>query len=111
MNFIKIAAAAAFVALGASVAIAQTATTPSTPVAPKAPAASTPAPTAPAGTAMAPKKAGQKQATTPEGQACSAEADAKNLHGKDRTKFRNKCIKDMKAAAKGTATTAPAKKN
>jgi hypothetical protein len=37
---------------------------------------------------------------TPEGQACSAEADAKNLHGKERKKFRAACMKGKGATAK-----------
>ena len=97
MNFLKIAATALTVAFGATVAVAQT-TTPAAPTTPKAPAASTPAPTAPAATTAAPKK-GTKTATTPEGQACSAEADAKGLHGKPRKSFRAKCIKEKMAAA------------
>ena len=116
MNFIKLVAVAAIIACGTTAAFAQaTAPAPSTaPVAPKAPAAMTPPPAAPSA-ATAPKAANpaQKTATTPEGQACSAEADAKNLHGKERSKFRSKCVRAAKAAAaKGAApVTAPAKKN
>ena len=49
-----------------------------------------------------------KAASTPEGIECSAQADAQNKHGKDRVKFRKKCISDLKKAAKGPAA-APAK--
>ena len=109
MNFVKMTAAAAVLALGATVAMAQTATTPSAPVAPKPPvAATTPPPSATAAPAAA--KKGAKQATTPEGIACSAEADAKGLHGKERTKFRNACKKDKLKAAGGKAPVAAAKK-
>ncbi len=105
MTFMKLTAAALSLALGASVAMAQTATTPAAPVAPKPPVAATaPAPTAPAAAATAAKK-GAKQAMTEEGKACSAEADAKNIHGKERKKFRAACMKGKTAAA------APAKKN
>jgi hypothetical protein len=110
MSFLKLTAAALTIAFGSTVAMAQTATTP---VAPKAPTATAPAPAAPAAaaTTTAPKKAGQKAASTPEGIACSAEADAKNLHGKERTKFRRACIKGKLAAEGKSATKAPAKKN
>lgn len=101
MTITKIVGAAVIATFTVTAAIAQTAPA-TTPVAPKAPVvATTPAPTATT-TTTAPK-AGQKKATTPEGQACSAEADAKNLHGKDRVKFRAKCIKDMKAKAGAAA--------
>ena len=54
------------------------------------------------------KSAGaRKQALTPEGQACSAEADTQNLHGASRVKFRKKCIADKRKAA---GAPAPAKK-
>jgi len=93
MTLVKIAVTAVALAFGAGVAMAQTATPPA-PVAPKAPAAATTA-------APAPKKgAALKKAQTPEAQACSAEADAKNLHGKPRRTFRAKCIKEKMAAAK-----------
>jgi hypothetical protein len=104
MNFVKLTAAALSLALGVSVAMAQTATTPTAPVAPKAPVAATaPAPTAgaPAAATTAAKKGpALKKSTTPEGQACSADADAKNLHGKERKKFRAACMKEKTAAAK-----------
>ncbi len=101
MKFVKLTAAALSIAFGATVAMAQTATTPAAPVAPKAPvAATTPAPTVTAPAATAAKKGAQKQAKTPEGQACSADADAKNLHGKERKKFRAACMKEKTAAAK-----------
>ena len=58
---------------------------------------------APAATVAKPaaKVAGvPKTATTPEGVECSKQADAKNLHGKERVKFRAKCKSDLKKAAK-----------
>jgi hypothetical protein len=50
--------------------------------------AQTPAPTQPATTTAV----GRKPAT-PESKACSAQADAKGLHGKDRQTFRRACLK------------------
>lgn len=50
---------------------------------------------------------------SPESIACSKEADAKNLHGNERKKFRADCKKKMKAGEKveaPKATTAPAPK-
>ena len=93
MNFVKCAAVAVAFAFAATAAVAQT--TPTAPVAPKAPAATTPAPTAPTATT----NPAQKKAMTPEAQACSTEADAKNLHGKERVKFRKACIKAKMAPA------------
>lgn len=63
-----------------------------------APAAKAPAVKAPAGAPAA--KPGRKVATTPWGKECSAEADAQNLKGKERQKFRRKCVSQKKAAAK-----------
>jgi psiF repeat len=100
-------AATVALVIGSVAAIAQTApAAPAAPVAPKAaaPAATAPAPAA-AATAAKPAAANLKKASTPEGQACSADADAKNLHGKERKKFRAACMKGKTAAA------APAKKN
>ena len=97
MNFIKIAAAALTIALGTTVAMAQ-APAPAAPVAPKAPAATVPAPTAPTAAVTA-KKSNLKTSKTPEGQACSAEADAKGLHGKPRKAFRAKCMKEKAPVA------------
>lgn len=89
--------------LSAGVALAQAPAAPAaTAPAAKAPAAA-PAAKAPAKTVGVPKKA-----TTPEGEKCSAEADAKNLHGKERVKFRKKCISDIKKAAKAAAAAAKA---
>jgi hypothetical protein len=51
--------------------------------------------------AAAPAASGAK-AKSPESQACSAQADAKGLHGSDREKFRADCLK---GAAPATATT------
>ena len=41
-----------------------------------------------------------KVATTEIGKQCSAEADAKGLHGKERQKFRRACAKAAKSKAK-----------
>lgn len=72
--------------------------------APQAPPAATPKP------AAAAPKTGQKKASTPEGIECSNQADAKNLHGKERRKFRAKCISDLKKA-KAPPKAEPAKKS
>jgi hypothetical protein len=61
--------------------------------------AQTPATPAPAAKAAPAEKKAEKP-RTPESIACSAEADAKNLHGKkDRGPFMRQCKKDAKAAA------------
>jgi psiF repeat len=75
-----------------------------------APAAKSAAPTAaPAPTAAAPSTApaakGKKVAAlakprSPESIACSADADAKNIHGKPRGAFMKKCNADAKKLAK-----------
>lgn len=75
-----------------------------TPAKPAAkPAMAAPAPTtAPAMAAETPKAKKTKTASTgsvgrkpmtPESKACSAQADTKGLHGKDREKFRRECLK------------------
>jgi hypothetical protein len=96
-----IAATVALV-VGSAAALAQTApAAPAAPAAPKAPVAGV---AAPAATAAKPavKAAGSnlKKAQTPESAACSADADAKNLHGKERKKFRAACMKTKKVEAK-----------
>jgi hypothetical protein len=93
----KLSIGAAALILSASLAVAQT---PPPAAAPKAAAA--PAKAAPA------VKGVPKKASTPEGIACSAQADEKKLHGKERKSFRAKCIRDLKKAAKATPA---AKKN
>lgn len=101
----KLALSAAALVLSAGLALAQTAAP--APSAPTAPAA-TPAPDAAAKAPSAkkgPPVANQKKPTTPEGIECTAQADAKNLHGKERQAFRRKCVAEIKKA-KG----APAKK-
>ena len=106
MNFIKIAATALTLALGATVAIAQ-APAPAAPVAPKAPVAATPPPAAP-GAATAVKKAPPVKGAprSAESLACSAELDAKNIHGKatkdhpSRRSAMAKCIAEKTGAAK-----------
>lgn len=99
MKIVKSLVAAAVLVTGSIAASAQAPAPAATP----APAAQ---PAMPAAKAAAPK-AGVKKATTPEGIECSAQADAKNLHGAERKKFRNACIKQIKAAAKA-AKSAPA---
>lgn len=97
MKFTTLAATAVAFTFGIAAAVAQTA--PAAPAAPKAPViATTPAPTATPSTAKA-KVSSRKQASTPEGIACSQQADAKGLKGKPRVSFRNKCKKEMMAAA------------
>lgn len=97
MKSLTIALTAALFAFGATAAVAQTAAPAPAPAA-KAPV-TTPAPaTMPA--PPADTKKGAKAPRTEELKACSAEADAKNLHGKERKDFRKKCLKDAKAAKK-----------
>ncbi len=73
------------VALGSTVAFAQT----------------PPAATAPAKPAVAaPAAAKAKTARTAESLKCSADADAAKLKGKERKTFRSKCMKDAKKVAK-----------
>lgn len=103
MKLVKslMAAVAATLMVGVGAVSAQTA-------APAAkPAAAAPAATAPAATATkaaaapaatAPKAAKVKKAKSAISIACSAEADAKKLKGKDRKKFRSACMKKAKAA-------------
>ena len=116
----KLSIGLAAVLVSASIATAQTAPQAppvATPKAVQAPPVAAPKVTEPAKAGESAVKGVPKKATTPEGIECSAQADAKNLHGKERTKFRKKCISDIKkaaAAAKGApAATAPpaAKKN
>lgn len=83
----KLVAAATALIISACVVSAQTTTPP-------------PAPTAPKAAAPAPKKSVPKKATTPAGIKCSADADAKGLHGKERRKFRSACIREFKKAEK-----------
>ena len=100
--------------LSAGAALAQGATTtaPSSTPAVKPPVTAT---IPPVGTPPVAAKAKgiPKAASTPEGIECSSQADAKNLHGKERVKFRKKCIADIKKAAGGAkaaakpASTAP----
>jgi hypothetical protein len=69
-----------------------------------------PAPASPpsaAKTAPAPKMAKAKPEMSAESKECSAEADAKGLHGKERQKFRAKCKRE---ARKGDATKSDATK-
>jgi hypothetical protein len=92
--------------MSTSLATAQTPTPSSPPAAqPKAP----PAAAAKKVEAKTGAKAPAKPRTA-ESIACSAEADKKKLHGKERKTFRAKCIRDMKksASAKGTPAKAAA---
>jgi hypothetical protein len=100
MHTLKLTAGAFVAALIAASAYAgDTAWKPPQEIAPKADsqAQSTPAPAAqPAAPAAAPEKKAEPQ--TPEARKakskdCSAQADAKGLHGKERKKFRDECKK------------------
>ncbi len=126
-RFSKLSLGIAAVLVSASMAVAQT--TPATPTTPAAPPAATKAPPAAVapGKAATPAKApATKTATTPWGIHCSGEADKQTLKGKEREKFRSKCIREYKkanpapkagspaadkAAAPATVPAAPAKKN
>ncbi len=79
---------AAFVALFSVSAMAQTGTTPSTTTTTPSATTSTPSTT----NTMKPKAT--KPAQTAVSKACSAQADAKGLHGKARAKFRSDCKKN-----------------
>lgn len=107
MNMIKtaIAAAALAFALSSGAAVAQnaTGTTPATKPAVTAPPATTAPTTAPKAKIGTPK--------TEISAKCSKDADEKKLHGKERKKFRESCMKAAKAAAApATTTTTPAAK-
>ena len=100
----RLAIGAVALLLSAAVAGAQTA--------PQAPPAATPKAAAPAAAKPATAAKGvPKKASTPEGIECSAQADAKNLHGKERKSFRSKCIRDLKKAKAAPKPAAPAKKS
>lgn len=95
MRFVKMFSTAAVVALISVNAMAQTA---APPAATTAPAATT---TAPA-TTMKPATGTMgkmKPMQTDVSKACSAQADAKGLHGKERSKFRSACKKNGGKAA------------
>lgn len=87
----KLSLGAAALALSVGLALAQT---------PQAPAAATPKAPAAAAPKTTVSKGVPKKATTPEGIACSKQADEKKLHGKERKSFRAKCIRELKKAAK-----------
>jgi hypothetical protein len=85
MTVISRAAAVAFASLFLmGTAFAQTAAPAAAPAEKAAPAAKTTAPKA-------------KPEMTAESKECSAEADAKGLHGKERQKFRAECKRKAKA--------------
>jgi Spy/CpxP family protein refolding chaperone len=86
MRFVPMFATAAIVALVSASAMAQTST--AQPAAPGQAATGTNA----TGTMM--KKAQATPAQSSISKACSAQADAKNLHGKAREKFRSDCKKN-----------------
>jgi psiF repeat len=104
----SVLAAAVAIVVGSAAALAQTPpAAPAAPVAPKAPMAAAPAPSVAAPSATTAAKpavkasgANLKKPQTPEAAACSADADAKNLHGKERKKFRAACMKGKKVDAK-----------
>lgn len=81
-------AIAALALFAGSAAIAQT--TPAKPVVSAKPAVTAPAAAAPAATAPAVMDDAAKKAKS---KACSDQADAKKLHGKERKKFREECKK------------------
>jgi hypothetical protein len=92
---------AAALALGAvGLALAQAPPTQPPPATPPPPAA---APKAGAPATVPPvqrqKGAARKRASTPEGIACSAEADAKGLKGPERRSFRRRCIAEIRKGA------------
>ena len=82
-------AAALALAIGTAGALAQT--TPSTTATKPGTTTTTPS------TTTVKKAAVPKVATTEAGKKCSADADAKKLHGAERRKFRRSCVKDFKA--------------
>lgn len=91
MRIVAIFAATAVIALIGTGAMAQTTTTPST-------TTTTPMTTnKPAATMKTPATTAKPKATTTAqtdiSKACSAQADAKGLHGKERSKFRAQCKK------------------
>lgn len=93
MRFVKTFTAAAIVALIGTGAMAQTATTPSTTT--TTPSATTTAPAATTNSAgTTTKQKAMKPVQSEVSKACSAQADAKGLHGKERSKFRSQCKKN-----------------
>ena len=83
----KLGLVAVAMMLSASVAVAQA---PAPAPGAGTPGASTKAP--------APPAKARRQASTPEGIECSAQADSKALKGKERRRFRSKCIAGLKKA-------------
>ena len=99
MTMIKTAIAAA--ALAFALSTAAVAQTPPAPAAAKPAAAAPATTTAPAASPAKPLKgAAAKKPQTPESMACSKDADAKNLHGNERKKFRSACMKTAGKTAK-----------
>ncbi|MEK1851599.1 MAG: PsiF family protein [Phyllobacterium sp.] len=90
MRFVTAITTAAVLALMGTAAMAQTATPPTTPVTPMATSKST--------GSMTKQKPVAPNTMTPAqsavSKACSAQADAKGLHGKERSKFRSQCKKN-----------------
>ena len=102
INWKTLTAGLVAVGLSTGMALAQAPTT--SPVTPRAPATAPP----PVASVPAPGPVGKargslKTATTPEGIQCSAEADAQQLKGAPRRKFRRTCIARIKRAG-GAAT-------
>ncbi len=89
-------------AIGTGAAFAQAPAAPATPTTAAAPAVPTPAPSA-ATAALAPAKIAKPKLSPDEkkklSQECSAQANEKKLHGKDRRTFRATCIRHGGAAA------------
>ena len=104
MAFVKSLLAAAVLVAGVASVSAQTTAPATAPAAKPAAPVVAPAANAPA----APKASVLKKASTPEGIECSAQADAKQLHGAERKKFRAACVKKIKADAKAAGKAAPA---
>ena len=92
----KLSLGIAAVLVSASMAVAQT--TPATPVTPPAAAKAPPTVVAPGKATTGAKAPATKAATTPWGIHCSGEADKQTLKGKEREKFRSKCIREYKKA-------------
>ena len=104
MNMIKTAIAAAALAFALTTVVSAQ-TPPAASTATK-PATTTTAPAVAAKPAKAPKVA--KAPAKPKSEAsiaCSKDADTKGLHGKDRKKFRETCMKTAAGKSKSTAAT------
>ena len=95
MTMIKTAIAAAALAFALSTAVSAQ-TPPAASTATKPAVTAPPATTAPAAKTTKLKGAAAKKPQTEASLACSKDADAKSLHGKERKKFREACMKGKK---------------